>query len=81
MTDEFATLDATAQAELVRTGQVTPLELVDAAINRVEKLNPDLNAVIPPASGGSQGRRGVAAGRAVHRCAHPVQGPRVCGPG
>ena len=46
MTDEFATLDATAQAELVRTGEVTPLELVDAAINRVEKLNPELNAVI-----------------------------------
>lgn len=46
MTDDFATLDATAQAELVRTGQVSPLELVDAAINRVEKLNPELNAVI-----------------------------------
>ena len=48
MTDDFATLDATAQAELVRTGQVSPLELVDAAINRVEKLNPELNAVITP---------------------------------
>ncbi len=48
MTDDFATLDATAQAELVRSGQVTALELVDAAINRVEKLNPELNAVITP---------------------------------
>jgi amidase len=48
MTDDLATLDATAQAELVRTGQVSPLELVDAAINRVEKLNPELNAVITP---------------------------------
>jgi amidase len=48
MTDDFATLDATGQAELVRTGQVSPLELVDAAINRVEKLNPELNAVIHP---------------------------------
>ncbi len=46
MTDDFSTLDATAQAELVRSGQVTALELVDAAINRVEKLNPQLNAVI-----------------------------------
>src|SRR5262245_46519410 len=46
MTDDFALLDATAQAELVRTGKVSPLELVDAAINRVEKLNPELNAVI-----------------------------------
>ncbi len=45
MTD-IAYLDATAQAELVRTGEVSPLELVDAAINRVEKLNPQINAVI-----------------------------------
>jgi amidase len=39
-------LDATAQAELVRSGDATPLELVDAAINRIEKLNGELNAVI-----------------------------------
>ncbi len=44
--DEFARLDATAQADLVRTGQVKPLELVDAAITRVEALNPELNAVV-----------------------------------
>ena len=39
-------LDATAQAELVRRGEVTPLELVDAAIARIEKLDPELGAVI-----------------------------------
>ena len=48
MADEFATLDATAQAELVRRREVQPLELVDAAIARVERLNPALNAVITP---------------------------------
>jgi amidase len=47
MTD-LALLDATAQAELVRSGQLSPVELVDAAINRIEKLNPELNAVIHP---------------------------------
>jgi len=41
-------LDATAQAELVRTGEVSPRELVEAAIERVEALNGDLNAVIHP---------------------------------
>jgi amidase len=46
MTDTFATLDAIAQADLVRTGQATPLELVDAAIARIDRLNPTLNAVI-----------------------------------
>lgn len=39
-------LDATAQAELVRSGEVTPLELVEAAIGRIEGLNPSLNAVV-----------------------------------
>ncbi|MGY2004461.1 amidase [Blastococcus sp. SYSU DS1024] len=39
-------LDATAQAELVRTGQATPAELVDAAIERIERVNPQLDAVI-----------------------------------
>jgi amidase len=39
-------MDATAQAELVRSGQVSPAELVEAAIGRVEALNPKLNAVI-----------------------------------
>jgi amidase len=48
MGDELATLDATAQAELVRSGDVTTPELVDAAIARVERLNPELNAVIHP---------------------------------
>ncbi|MGH2951496.1 MAG: amidase, partial [Solirubrobacterales bacterium] len=39
-------MDATAQAELVRSGQATAAELVEAAIGRVEALNPQLNAVI-----------------------------------
>ncbi|MBW2090533.1 MAG: amidase [Deltaproteobacteria bacterium] len=46
--DEFAYLDATAQAELVRSKEVKPIELVEAAIERVERLNPQLNAVITP---------------------------------
>ena len=45
---DSAFLDATAQAELVRSGDASPLELVDDAINRIEKLNPELNAVIHP---------------------------------
>ena len=45
---ESSFLDATAQAELVRSGEASPLELIDAAVNRIEKLNPELNAVIHP---------------------------------
>ncbi len=46
MSNELASLDCTAQAELVRTEELTPGELVDAAIERLERLNPTLNAVI-----------------------------------
>src|SRR4029453_18497874 len=46
MTDDCAWMDATAQAEAVRAGDATPIELVEGAIARIEKLNPQLNAVI-----------------------------------
>ena len=45
---ELAALDATAQAALVRSGQVSAAALVDAAIDRIERLNPQLNAVVIP---------------------------------
>ncbi|MBA2538221.1 MAG: amidase [Deltaproteobacteria bacterium] len=41
-------LDATACAELVRTGDASPRELVDAAIARIEASNAELGAVIWP---------------------------------
>jgi amidase len=39
-------LDAVAQAELVRTGQISAVELVEASIERIESRNPAVNAVI-----------------------------------
>jgi amidase len=39
-------LDATAQAELVRSGQAGPAELVEDAIERIERVNPRLDAVL-----------------------------------
>jgi amidase len=44
--DDLARLDATGQAELVRSGEVSARELVEGAIARIEALNPRLNAVI-----------------------------------
>ena len=46
MNHDLATLDATAQADLVRTGAASPSELVAAAIERIEAANAHLNAVI-----------------------------------
>jgi len=53
MTHSRAALDALAQdavgqADLVARGEVTPLQLVEAAIAVAEQLNPKLNAVISP---------------------------------
>src|ERR1700746_3167844 len=47
MTD-LANLDATAQAELVRSGDAQPSELVDAAIARIQAVHDETNAVILP---------------------------------
>jgi amidase len=46
--DVLDDLDATGLAELVRSGKASPRELVDAAIARIEAVNPTLNAVIHP---------------------------------
>ena len=43
---ETTWLDATAQADLVRRGEVSPKELAEAAIARIEAVNPRLDAVI-----------------------------------
>jgi amidase len=62
--DELAALDATGHAELVRRGDATPIELVEAAIRRIEELNPRLNAVITSTFD-----------RALERVARGVTGP------
>src|SRR4030081_3155637 len=44
--EEYVALDAVALAGLVHRKDVTPLELTEAAIERIEALNPRLNAVV-----------------------------------
>lgn len=46
MDDNLTWNDATAQAGLVRRGEASPLELVEAAVERIERCDPQLNAVI-----------------------------------
>ena len=48
MTTKLAELDASAQAELVAQGECSPEELVEAAIERIERVNPQINAVVVP---------------------------------
>ncbi len=58
------TLDATAQAALVEGGELSPAELVEAAIRRIETLNPTLNCVAT-----------LDAERALERVKTGVDGP------
>lgn len=48
MSDEIRDLDATAQAELVAQGEISPSELVDIAVKRAGAINPEINAIISP---------------------------------
>ena len=51
-------------AELVRKGEVSAAELVEAAIERIERHNPALNAVVYKAYDEARAAAGAAAGRA-----------------
>ncbi|HEU5148933.1 MAG TPA: amidase family protein [Iamia sp.] len=45
LADETQWMDATDQAALVAAGEVTPVELLDAAIERIERIDPDVHAL------------------------------------
>lgn len=44
----LAWLDATALAQLIKDKEITPQELLEATVERIERLNPQLNAVVTP---------------------------------
>lgn len=52
--------DAVGLAELVHRGEATPLELAEAAIERIEALNPRLNAVVETAFEGARAASAAA---------------------
>ena len=43
---EYTEYDGLGLADLVRRRQITPADLVEAAIERIEAVNPLLNAVV-----------------------------------
>ncbi len=53
---EYDDHDAIGLAELVRSGQVAPSELLDAAVERIEARNPALNAVVHDLSARARAR-------------------------
>jgi amidase len=61
-TDDVCLLPATDQAGLVRHGSLSALELVDAHLARIERLNPAVNAIVTVVA-----ERAIAAARAADR--------------
>ena len=59
-------LSAAAMAELVRTQQISPVELVEAHLARIERLNPVLNAFVQVDADGVR-RQALASVAAVQR--------------
>jgi amidase len=57
--EEYVAFDATGLAELIHRREVTPLELTEAAIERIEALNPRLNAVVERDYGRARGAAGA----------------------
>lgn len=48
MSEAIRGLDATAQAGLVASGEMSPRELLDIAVKQAEAVNPEINAIIHP---------------------------------
>ena len=90
--DDYIRRDGTALAALVRDGEVTPLELIEVAMERLELLNPAINAVVhrmddeARAAAGAIDRSAVFAGVPFlakdllsHYAGHPTsRGSRLC---
>ncbi len=62
---DITALSASKLAELIRNGAVSPREVVEAHLARIEKLNPQLNAIVTIAADARE--KGIAAEVAVMR--------------
>jgi aspartyl-tRNA(Asn)/glutamyl-tRNA(Gln) amidotransferase subunit A len=52
---------ATKLAELIRTREVSPVEVVQAHLDRIEAINPKLNAIVTVADGALEAARAAEA--------------------
>ena len=57
--DELCWLSATDLAALIRRRKVSPVEVVDAVLDRIERLNPRINAYVTVT--GDEARRAARA--------------------
>jgi aspartyl-tRNA(Asn)/glutamyl-tRNA(Gln) amidotransferase subunit A len=66
--------DATALAELIRTGQVSPVEVMQAHLDRIEAVNPRVNAVVTVADGAMAAAKAAEAAVRAGQTLGPLHG-------
>jgi amidase len=64
MFDDYGNYDGLGLAELIRSRQVSPGEVLEAAIARIEHINPQLNAVVRPLFDKARSQVGAGVGEA-----------------
>jgi amidase len=74
--DEYSRHDATGLAELIRTGEVSAMEVFEAFMSRVEAINPSLNAVVLPAF--EAARSSISAGLPTGASTECLISSRIC---
>ena len=83
--DEVGRMDAVALADKIRAGELSPVDVTEAALRRMERLEPQLHAFCTPTpdlalAAAKQVEKDIRAGREVGPLAGP-RGNQRCGAG
>ncbi len=73
--------DATRLAELIRTKQVSPVEVVQAHLDRIDALDPQINAIVTLADGAIEAAKAAEAAVLAGEDLAPLHGCSLHGEG
>ncbi|MFM0013006.1 amidase [Paraburkholderia sediminicola] len=74
MSSELFNLDATRLAELIRTREVSPVEVVQAHLDRIHAVDPKVNAIVTVADGALQAAKAAEAAVLSGQALGPLHG-------
>ena len=81
MSNDIIFSDATRLAELIRTKEVSPVEVVQAHLDRIEAVDPKINAIVTRRGRRARGREGGGGGGPGGRRTRPAARRAVHGEG